>query len=229
MFDRSRCTICLITDRQLFGQTDDRRARADLVALIRDAVDAGVDLVQIRERNLDARAQVALTAQAVAIAEGSATRILVNDRLDVALAAGAQGTHLRGDSFDARSARRIVPNGHLLGRSVHSCEEAVQADGDGGLDYLIFGTVLPSASKEPGHVIGGLDQLAETVASVRLPVLAVGGITLDNVPTIAGTGAAGFAAIRAFVEGPRIRSSRGALADRVRAARSLFDSATPPP
>src|SRR5688500_3726772 len=129
--------------------------------------------------------------------QGTRTRVLVNDRLDVALAAGAHGVHLRADSMTASRARGVVSAGFLIGRSVHSVAEAQRATSDGGVDYLVFGTVFPTASK-PGQAAAGAEGLAAIVESTRLPVLAVGGITAATAPEVARAGAAGIAAVALF-------------------------------
>jgi thiamine-phosphate diphosphorylase len=156
-----------------------------------------VHLVQVRERDLEGRALTDLVARCVAAVRGTRTRVVVNERFDVALAAGAHGVHLRAGSMAAARVRAAAPPGFLIGRSVHAPEEAAGADSAGGLDYLIFGTVFASASK-PGRAPAGLAALAAAVSAARVPVLAVGGVTPDKLREVAATGAAGFAAIGMF-------------------------------
>jgi thiamine-phosphate diphosphorylase len=189
--------ICLVTDRRrLGGGSEDA-----LIAQVASAARAGVHLIQIRERDLDARALTRLAAAAVDAVRGTSARILVNDRTDVALAAGAHGVHLRGDSIPAMRVRRIVPRGFLVGRSVHSPEEAQRAADAGGLDYLMFGTVFETASK-PGQAAAGSTTLAAIAGATPIPVLAVGGMTASRMDEVARAGAAGFAAIGLFAGGP---------------------------
>ena len=183
----------MITDRQ-------RSATDTLAARVRAAARAGVHLVQVRERDLEGRALTALVGQCVRAVRGTRARVVVNDRLDVALATGAHGVHLRGDSVSATRVRAVVPPGFLVGRSVHSPAEAAHVTEEGGLDYLIFGTVFPSASK-PGRDAAGVAALTATVAATGLPVLAVGGITIDAARQVASSGAAGIAAIALFADG----------------------------
>ena len=170
-----------------------------LVSRIEQAGRAGLDLVQIRQPQLEAGILTDLVRRAVAAAHGTRTRILVNDRLDVALAAGAHGVHLREQSVAAPRIRRVVPRGFLLGRSVHDVDGATNAAGT-GVDYLIFGTVYPSPSK-PGRVPAGEAALSRVVGAVSLPVLAIGGVTVDRLAGVARAGAAGFAAIGLFAGG----------------------------
>lgn len=187
---------------------------------IRESARAGVDLIQVREPQLEARPLLALVRGAIDAVAGTGARVLVNDRLDVALAAGAAGVHLRGDSIHAPDARRLAPEGFLIGRSVHSVEEAVAAERAGGCDYLVFGTVFPSPGKPAGHAIAGVDALARVCAAVPLPVLAIGGASVDNAALIAAAGAAGVAAMRLFA--PRVGA-----AEAIRAVRRLFDTCYP--
>jgi thiamine-phosphate pyrophosphorylase len=183
-------TLCLVTSRRRFNPPVE-----GLLAQLRRAVEASVDLVQIRERDLEAAALTSLVASALTIARGTRTRIIVNDRLDVALACGADGVHLRSDSFGVADARRLAPAGFLIGRSVHSAEEArLAADAD----YLIAGAVFPTPSKSAGTAWLGADGLRAIVRATDAPVLAIGGVTLDRVGEVAATGAAGVAAIALF-------------------------------
>ncbi len=125
----------------------------------------------------------------------------MNERLDVALAAGAHGVHLRGDSMRASRVRTIVPRGFLVGRSVHTREDAIAATEGGGLDYLIFGTVFHTPSK-PGRGAAGIAALADVVTMTPLPVLAVGGMSVGRFGEVARAGAIGFAGIALFSNGP---------------------------
>ena len=186
--------LCLITDRRRLGLDLD-----GLVDRIAAAARAGVHLVQIRERDLDGAALLQVAEGAVQAVRGTRTRVLVNDRVDVALAAGAHGVHLRSDSLPASRLRRIVPAAFLVGRSVHSPGEAARVSVEGGLDYLIFGTLFATDSK-PGRTAAGVVALAEAAAATSLPVLAVGGVTRATAGVIAGAGAAGLAAVGLFAE-----------------------------
>jgi thiamine-phosphate diphosphorylase len=204
--------LCAITDRR----------RLPILAHVAAAADAGIDWVQIREPDLPAAELYEVVRHAVAEVSGSATRIIVNDRLDVALAAGAHGVHLRGTSFDASRVRAAVGAGaaasenFLIGRSVHGVEEAVAAEAGGGLDYLILGTIFPTTSKPAGHPLAGPEALRAAVAACRLPLLGIGGITLENVDRVAATGAAGVAAIGLFLGSRSARESLEAGAAAIR-------------
>ena len=184
----------LVTDRVRFGLTP-----ADLVSRIVRAMTQGVDVIQVRERDLDDRRLLMLTEEIVASVGVGPTRVLVNDRVDIAIAAGAHGVHLRSDSLRASRARAIVPAGFIVGRSVHSLAEIDAAVADGACDYLMFGTVFPSQGKPPGHPVAGLDALREACRRSPLPVVAIGGIDRSRLAEIEQCGAAGFAAVGMFM------------------------------
>jgi thiamine-phosphate pyrophosphorylase len=208
--------LCLVTDRaRLGGRAAKADALAALVAQVGAAARGGVDLVQIRERDLPARDLLDLVGRCLDAAQGTGARVVVNDRLDVALASGAHGVHLRGDSLEARRVRAIAPPGFLVGRSVHEEAEAVAAASGGHVDYLILGTFHESASKPPGHPRLGLEDCGRIARAVNVPVLAIGGLTLDRLPAVLRAGAAGVAAIGLFAgEG----DDPGSAARRARAA-----------
>jgi thiamine-phosphate diphosphorylase len=189
--------ICMVTARAPSTPQSDRA----LVERIGAAARAGVHLVQIREPDFGGCDLRRLVDAAVLAVKGTRARVLVNDRLDVALAAGAHGVHLRSDSVAAPRIRAVAPSAFLIGRSVHSPEEAERVARDGGLDYLIFGTVFSTSSK-PGVDATGAGPLAAACAAVPLPVLAIGGMVPERLGTVAESGAAGLAAISLFAEGP---------------------------
>jgi thiamine-phosphate pyrophosphorylase len=191
-------TICLVTDRRRLAPADAPldASRRCLIAQVRYAADAGIDIIQVRERDLEAADLAALVVDLLAVTRGTATRVVVNDRLDVALACAADGVHLRGDSIAVEAARRLVPPGFLIGRSVHGVADAAQTV---GADYVIAGTVFPSESKSAGQTLLGLDGLRAIVAAVGVPVLAIGGITEGRAEHVAGAAAGGVAAIGLFM------------------------------
>lgn len=166
-----------------------------LVRTVVAAADAGAHLIQVREHGVGGSQLARLVRACLAAVRGTPARVLVNDRLDVALATGAHGVHLRESSMPAAAARAIGPPGFLIGRSVHSAEDAARAGREHAADYLVFGPVFATPSK-PGAIGAGLDELRRTVQGTSIPVLAVGGVDAANAGAIAATGAAGLAAIR---------------------------------
>jgi thiamine-phosphate pyrophosphorylase len=227
MLNRVHPILCLVTDRRrLCGGCDDDAIGRCLIAQVREAVDAGIDLVQIREREMDARRLADLVSEAVAVARGSATRIVVNDRLDIAVAAGAHGVHLRADSMPASAVRSMARRGFLLGRSVHEANEAAQAAPD--VDYLIAGTVFGTASKPGSERLLGEAGLAGVARASAAPVLAIGGVTIERLPRVAAAGAAGVAGIGLFLSDATAAGCRvGPLHAIVTAARAAFDRLSP--
>ena len=190
--------ICMVTDRRRLASGGDAIDR--LVELVGAAGRAGIDQVQVRERDLDARHLVELVRRCVAAVEGTRTKVVVNDRVDVSVAAGAAGVHLRSDSIDAAATRSLLGGGALVGRSVHHREEAAAVAAAGGVDYLIFGTLHQTASKEAGHPVATLDALGATCrAAAGIPVLGIGGMTVERAADAARAGASGIAGIRLFV------------------------------
>jgi thiamine-phosphate pyrophosphorylase len=181
------------------GYITDRRSLhgTSLESFLCETIRAGVDLIQIREKDLSTRELISLTEQAVSCASGSASRIVVNDRLDVALSVGAAGVHLGHHSMPTRAVRAIVPQGFLIGVSCHSLEDAVAAESEGA-DYILFGPVFETPSKLPYGPPLGLQKLQEVTARVKAPVLALGGITLERVKPCLEAGARGIAGIRIF-------------------------------
>jgi thiamine-phosphate pyrophosphorylase len=185
---------------------------------LRAASTGGVDWVQLRDRSLAAldlyRQVEALQAGwAESSSPGRRARLSVNDRIDVALAAGADGVHLAGRSLPVSEAVRLTEGRLLVGRSVHGIDEARRAAEDGA-DYLTFGHVFPTRSKL-GEPPRGPEQLAMVVDAVQIPVLAIGGITLGNLEQVLATGCAGIAVISAILAaddpGLAARNLRAAL------------------
>jgi thiamine-phosphate pyrophosphorylase len=222
--------ICLVTDRQrlVTGSAGDAAWRAEdagerLVELVHAAAAAGVDLVQIRERDLNTRQLLALVELCVSAVRGTSTRIVVNDRADVAIVASAAGVHLRSDSAEPAAIRSLLAPGALVGRSVHAREEIARIARSGGVDYFIFGTLFGSGSKGPGHRLSSMDELAGACRETRTPILAIGGITIERAELVARAGAAGIAAIGLFLP-PAGISPRAHLEPTVASLRRVFDT-----
>jgi thiamine-phosphate pyrophosphorylase len=167
------------------------------------AAEAGCQLIQIRERDLPARDLLRFVQAAVSIAHSYKTKVLVNERMDIALAAGADGVHLRTSSFSAREARKISRRfgmtDFLVSVSTHSMEEAVSAE-SAGADLVLFGPVWEPLSKKSVMAPAGLIKLQQVAAAVRIPVLALGGVERENYADALRQGAAGIAAISLFAE-----------------------------
>ncbi|MFL6211205.1 MAG: thiamine phosphate synthase [Pyrinomonadaceae bacterium] len=191
------------------------REFARLVALVESAADAGISLVQLREKLLRPRVLYELAARAADITRGSATRLIVNDRADIARAAGADGVQLTTRSLPASVVRRTFDPEFLIGVSTHSLAEA-QAARDEGANFALLGPVFDTPSKRAYGPPVGLDALrAAARALAPVPLVAIGGITHANMADTLAAGAHGIAAIRLFAD-PRM------LADHVQTLRAAW-------
>ncbi len=194
--------LCLVTDRAAcLGRP--------LETVVTEAVAAGASLVQLREKDLSARELLHLGRRLLAPVRASGALLVVNDRLDVALALGADGVQLGARSLPVREARRLVGDEMLVGASVHSLEEAVRAEEDGA-DYAVLGTIFKTRS-HPGTPGAGVGLVAEVAAAVRIPVIAIGGITAANTPLVMRAGAVGIAVITAIQSAEDVTTATRAL------------------
>lgn len=190
--------LCYVTDRKLLSVSHDTEA---LLQQIVSAGEARVEWIQIREKDLPAREVLEIACRALASVP-NATKVIVNDRLDVALASGAAGVHLGAASIPATDAvpwcrAGNAPENFLIGVSCHSLREAMQAE-QAGASYIFFGPIYETPSKLQFGPPQGIARLAEVCRSVRIPVFAIGGINAKNARACAETGVAGVAAIRLF-------------------------------
>lgn len=208
--------VFLVTDRRLVPA-------GDLIPAVSAAVAGGVGMVLLREKELPAGELLALAERLLAAIAGRAL-LVVNDRLDVALAAGAHGVHLGEAGLPVAAARRLaLPTGFLVGRSVHSAEGAAAACA-AGADYLLAGNVFETAS-HPGRPAAGLEFLrAVCAAAGRTPVFAIGGVTSENAGACIAAGAAGVAAISALLAAP---DPQRAAEELLAAARTAADPSSP--
>ena len=205
----SNVILCYITDRSQFPGSESAR-RKRLLEKIAEAARAGVDYIQLREKDLSGRDLEQLAREAVKILLATrrsplATRLLINSRTDVALAAGAGGVHLRADDISprevralwaraSRNAKRVTRN-PVLGVSCHTVEEVARAASDGArASFVIFGPVFEKDGVATPRGLG----LLRRACRERVPVLALGGVTLENAGLCVAAGAAGIAAIRLF-------------------------------
>lgn len=171
---------CYVTDRR----------QGNILACAERVVRDGVDAIQVREKDLPAKELFDLVCRVRDIAARSKTRVLVNDRLDIAMAAGIDGVHLPANGLPADRVRPFVK---VLGVSTHSLAEAIAAE-KACADFIIFGPIFDSPGKNPI----GLEPLRQVASGVKIPVLAIGGITTSNTQQVVDAGAAGIAAIRFF-------------------------------
>ena len=184
---------CYITDRSLLpGAPGDRIAT--LLDCVGRVARQGTTLIQLREKDLPARELFALAQAAQARLAGTGGKLLINDRWDIALAVGAAGVHLPATGVPVAAVRSAAPAGFLITRSCHSPAEAAAAARDGA-DFCLLAPIFPTPSK-PGAVPLGIEALRAAAAHAR--VLALGGVTEENIAACLAAGAAGMAGIRYF-------------------------------
>ena len=236
--------LCYVTDRRSLQAAAQGDSFEPLLEKIEQIAGSGVDWIQLREKDLSARSYATLARESLrrvskqaAQATGPSrplARILVNDRLDVAIAENAAGVHLGENSLRVEDAKRLLaasqaahpdqaasvgqaaqclrtmPQDFLLGVSCHSLASARSA-ASAGASYIFFGPVFATPSKVAYGPPQGLDQLAQVCASLKIPVLAIGGITVENAPACLSAGASGIAAIRLFQDSPDLPATLSAL------------------
>ena len=201
--------LCLVTDRRVGDE-------ATLVSRVAEAVTGGVDMVQLREKDLHGAQQLDL-AQRLRDAVGDKALLVINERVDVAAALPAEGAQLGEDAIPVSAARRILGPEMLIGRSVHSVDGAEQAVRDGA-DFLVVGTMFASRS-HPGEEPAGPELLQRIVSVCTLPSIGIGGITADNCRQVVEAGAMGVAVITGILADPRPGEAARKLKETVMAAR----------
>lgn len=202
LIQNSTPLVYLITDRSRLAQA--RCTLSALVSFLDRAFEAGVDMAQIRERDLSARDLFLLARRVTRSARRHKARLLINDRADVAASAGA-GVHLTTRSMRADAVRRAFGSEMLIGVSTHSMGEALEAE-SGGADFIVFGPVFETASKKIYGPPVGLAALGEVASRLKIPVLALGGINLDNFKSALDRGARGVAAISMFADAKDLKA-----------------------
>ncbi len=190
----------------LYSITDRTQLQGSVVHFIESAAGAGVDWVQIREKDLPDTELYELMRECVARTSAMPARLLLNGRPDIALAAGSHGVHLPSDSPSPASVRRVAPPGFLIGVSCHHLAEVQRAEAEGA-DFTVFGPVFDTPSKRRFGPPVGVGELARACDAVRIPVLALGGVTIENASACVDAGAAGLAGIGIFQASESLESS----------------------
>lgn len=202
----------MIRDFALYLVTDRAMARRPLAEVVEECLDAGLRAVQLREKDLGVRDLLGLAVSLREATRRRGARLLVNDRADVALAAGADGVQRTHLSLPVEALRRIGPPPFLIGASVHSEVEARQAAAEGA-DFVVFGPVYDTPSKRQYGQPQGLQALRQAVMAVDRPVIAIGGITPERVRDVLGAGAVGVAVISSILGAARPADATKAFLD----------------
>lgn len=210
--DRSTPLLYLITDRTLLPHQNSGSDLTFLIDFVDRAVAAGVDMVQIRERDLSARDLTYLSEAVAKLARPMGARVLINDRADIA-ACSADGVHLTTRSLTADVVRQTFGSDLLIGVSTHTFNEAAAAERDGA-DFIVFGPVFETASKQAYGEPVGVEALRAVAARLGIPVLALGGISLSNFREALDAGAAGVAGISIFTDASDLASVVNAIKGR---------------
>jgi thiamine-phosphate pyrophosphorylase len=199
--------LLVVTDRH---QTKGR----PLVPLLQRVLTAGITAIQLRERDLSTRELVTLAREVQNITASCRSQLLINDRIDVALAMEGVGVHLRSDSLPLSVARRLLGPGNLLGMSVHSVEEALLAQTQGA-DYIVLGPIYETPSKQMFGPPLGIHTLEKACTLVRIPIIGIGGVTAARAREMRHAGAFGAAVITAILGADDIESATRELLDAV--------------
>jgi thiamine-phosphate pyrophosphorylase len=219
--------LCLVTDRRRLGAALSLAEGEWIDALrtqVSAAAKAGVDYIQVREPDLEAGELTDLVRLLVRSTSSTRARVLVNDRVDVALAAGASGVQLKERSILPDEVRKIAPSGFVIGCSIHGVAAVALRK---SADFLIAGTVMPTASKREVDYLDqdGLSRIVEAAAGQ--PVLGIGGLDLSSIPLLASAGASGMAAVGAFIPEATGGDVAETVQKRVAALRFALESASP--
>ncbi len=178
--------------------------------LLVESVRAGARAIQLRERDLPTRQVMALAAEVIAAVRPLGAKVLLNDRLDVVMALGADGVHLRSDSLPVGVARRLLGDGPLIGVSVHAAEEAERAEREGA-DFVVFGPIYETPSKQAYGLPVGPKALEDAARRCRLPIFAVGGLTAERAQEVRRAGARGVAVISSILGAPSVGQATQAM------------------
>ena len=210
--DLPRPIIYLVTNGKTTTSTSPNSSEfSDILRLVESAVASEISLIQLREKNLSARVLFELASQVATLTRGTNTRVLVNDRFDIALASGASGVQLTSRSVSAELVRKHCGEEFLIGVSTHSLTEATLAAKKGG-DFVLFGPVFETESKREFGPPQGTDKLSEVVSALKpFPVIAIGGLTVHKVKECLATGASGVAAIKLLNDPATLKRSTEAI------------------
>lgn len=200
--DKSSLLLYLVTDRAWVGEKT-------LYEQLEEAISGGVSMVQLREKELDDEAFLAEAQETQLLCRKHGIPLIINDRVELAAKINADGAHIGQGDMPAEEARKILGKGKILGVSVQNTSQAAAAE-KSGADYLGVGAVFPTSSKADAEAVS-LETLKEICGSVSIPVVAIGGISKNNVCRLAGSGICGIAAISAVLGAADIKAAAAEL------------------
>lgn len=215
----ARWTACLydrlMIDFNLYLITDrTQTAGRELPAVVADALAGGVRTIQLREKDLTARQQFELAVQLRSLTRKCGARLMINERIDIALAVGADGVHIGADSLPVTAVRKLLGPDMLIGYSAHSVDEALQAQRDGA-DFVTFGPVYYTPSKLKYGEPLGVSQLAAVVSALAIPVFALGGVKKTSIPEVMATGCRGAAMISGIIAAADPHKAAGLILEEI--------------
>lgn len=199
------CGLYIITDEIL-------APGCSHIQIAKESLSGGAKIIQLREKRRSGRELYAIAQEIRSLCSQYNARFIVNDRLDIALASGADGVHLGQDDLPLSAARRLAPRPFLIGVSVGTVEEAIRAEREGA-DYLGVGPVYPTGTKPDAGPPVGPELIRIIRAAVTIPIVAIGGITLSNAGDVLAAGADGIAVISAVICSPDIAAASRKFAD----------------
>lgn len=197
--------LCLVADAEAAGEKD-------ILSIIKEAVEGGVTLIQLRSKNLNAREFLEISLRASDLLKRKNIPLIINDRVDIALACQASGVHLGQQDLPLTYARKILGKSRMIGISVNTEDEAVNAE-QGGVDYLGVGPIFSTLSKKDLRPLLGPEGLRVIRQKVKIPILAIGGISATNAREVMEAGASGIAVISAIMGADNIRQAAKELRD----------------
>ncbi len=215
----ARWTACLydrlMIDFNLYLITDrTQTAGRELPAVVADALAGGVRTIQLREKDLTARQQFELAVQLRSLTRKCGARLMINERIDIALAVGADGVHIGADSLPVTAVRKMLGPDMLIGYSAHSVDEALQAECDGA-DFVTFGPVYHTPSKLKYGEPLGVSQLAAAVSALAIPVFALGGVKKASIAEVMATGCRGAAMISEIIAAADPHKAAGLILEEI--------------
>lgn len=206
--------LCLIADTEF-------ASGRDIVSIVEDAVEEGVKLIQLRSKKLTSKDILELALKLSAFLRKKDVPLIINDRVDIAFSSDAAGVHLGQQDLPIRFARKILGKNKLIGISVNTVEEALEAE-DLGADYLGVGPVFPTSTKEETRPLLGVKGFKAIRGKVKIPVLAIGGISAENAGEVMAAGADGIAVISAILGEKNIRKATGRLLEAIIKIQEIF-------